>query len=120
MKNKAFTLIELLAVIILIGVLSLIATVTVNNTIKENKQKSCNMQIENIKTGAKNWASKNAFSLPSNENESITLTLKNLKDLGFVSKDIKNPKTNELFDDNIIITITKKENDYSYEIGVEC
>lgn len=120
MKNKGFTLVELLAVIILIGVLSLIVTVTVNNTIKENKQKSCNIQIENIKTGAKNWASKNVFRLPSEEGGNITLTLKDLKDSGFVVKDIKNPKTGELFDDNITIKITRKDNDYSYEIGVEC
>jgi prepilin-type N-terminal cleavage/methylation domain-containing protein len=118
--NKAFTLIELLAVIILLGVLSLIVTVTVNGTIKENKQNACEIQIENIKSGAESWASKNVFSLPSEEGSSIVKTLKELKDEGFVDKDIKNPKTNQLFSDDIKITITRIDNNYEYEIEVEC
>ena len=43
-----------------------------------------------------------------------------LKDAGFIDKDIKNPKTNELFDDSIQIKITKVDNSYTYEVGVEC
>ena len=118
--NKGFTLIELIAVIILLGALSLIATVTVNNTLKENRQKSCEMQLENIKSGAKNWASKNALILPSEDGKYITKTLRELKDEGFVDKNIKNPKTDELFSDDIKIIITRVDNNYKYELGVEC
>ena len=55
-----------MAVIILLGVLSLIAIVTINNTLKENKEEACQMQIKNIKAGAENWASKNVFELSKN------------------------------------------------------
>ena len=120
MNKKGFTLIELMAVIILLGVLALIATVTINNTLKENKQEACEMQLKNIKGGAENWASKNVFELPSENGGTAVLTLKELKDAGFIAKDIKNPKTNELFDDSIEIKITRVDNNYTYEVGVEC
>ncbi|MBO5095602.1 MAG: type II secretion system protein [Bacilli bacterium] len=120
MNKKGFTLIELMAVIILLGVLSLIATVTINNTLKENKESACEIQVGNIKAGAENWASKNVFDLPNENGGTVILTLKELKDAGFIDKDIKNPKTNELFDDSIQIKITKVDNSYTYEVGVEC
>lgn len=118
--NKGFTLIELMAVIILLGVLSLIATVTVNNTLSKNKTEACEMQKENVISSAKIWANKNAFSLPSEDGKSITITLKQLKDDGFVDSDIKNPKNDELLSDDMEIIITRVDNNYKYELEMEC
>lgn len=118
--NKGFTLIELLAVIILLGVLSLIATVTVNTTLNKNKTDACEMQKENVISSAKIWSNKNVFSLPSEDGKSITITLKQLKDDGFVDDNIKNPKTDELLSDDMKIKITKVDNNYKYELEMEC
>ena len=38
MNKKGFTLVELIAVMVLLGVLGLIATVTINNELKENRE----------------------------------------------------------------------------------
>ena len=120
MSKKGFTLIELLAVITLLGVLSLIATVTINNTLKESRKDACETQLKNIASGAKNWASKNVFELPSEDGSSITVSLGELKLGGFVDKDITNPITEQLFSDDIKITITRVDNNYEYEVGAEC
>jgi len=119
MNKKGFTLIELMGVIILLGILSLIATVSISNTLKEKKHESCEMQLKNIISGAELWVSKNPFDAPKGDEE-VVLSLKDLKDGGLVDKDITNPITSELFSDDIKITITRVDNSYKYEIDEEC
>ena len=117
MKNsKGFTLAELLGVIIILAVIALIATVSITSSMKKTKDELYNLQIENIINGAKTWASGNVFKLPENDGETIYLTLAELKQAGFVEKDITNPLTNELFSDQLQVKITKVDNNYNYEI----
>lgn len=116
MKNKGFTLAELLGVIIILAVIGLITTITITNSMKNSKEKLYNIQIDNIIVGAKTWASSNVFRLPENDGEYITITLGELKQSGFVEDDITNPISNEPFDNSMQIKITKIGNNYKYEI----
>lgn len=118
--RKGFTLIELLAVIILLGILSLIVVTTVNGTLKDNKEKTCLIQKQNIIDGAKNWANKNVFSLPKNEGEKYRITINELQVQGFLDKNIKNPKTDEILSPDMEIIITRIDNNYNYELEMEC
>ncbi len=113
--KKGFTLVELLGVIILLGILSLIATVTVSHTIRENRQDGCKMQLDNIITAAKTYGGKNVFNLPKVDGEKLIITLEELQSLGFADKEIKNPVTDELFPKEMEIIITRVDNNYSYE-----
>ena len=115
MNKKAFTLVELIAVLLLLGVLGLIATVTISNELKENKETLYNVQLENIKRSDQNWASNNVFNLPDKDGEFVTITLGQLKQEG-LSEDVINPKTNEPFKDSLQIKITMNDNSYIYEI----
>lgn len=115
-NKKAFTLVELMGIIIILAVISSIALITITNTLKENKEQLYQIQINNIIVGAKTWASSHVFELPVNDGEAITLTLQQLKQAGLVDEDITNPKTNELFDDNMQVKITKVDNNYKYEV----
>lgn len=115
MNKKGFTLVELLAVIILLGVMALIATITISNEIRENKQALYDIQISNIKEAARTWASMNAFRLPSTNGESFTITLSDIKEAG-LGKEYVNPKTKEEFPNDLQIKITLVENNYVYEI----
>ena len=120
MKNKltkaGFTLAELLGIIIILAVIALISITSITNIMKENKEDLYNIQIDNIIVGAKTWASSHVFELPENDGESITLTLEQLKQAGFVEDDIINPKTNELFSNDLQVKITKVDNNYKYEV----
>ena len=111
-KCKGFTLAELLGVIIVLGVIALITFPIVNNTIKNNKEKLYNSQLEEIKLAAEKWAYSNLNMLPVNENESITVTLLELKKAGYVAIDSRNPKTGELLPNDMVVTITLKNNNY--------
>lgn len=111
--KRGFTLVELLAVLVILSLLSLITVPVVDKLIKDNKEKMYDIQIKNIEDGAKDWAAANPFSMPE-DGESITKTIKELEDGGFIEVDIKNPKTNEVFCDTSYVKITNKNNVYSY------
>ena len=113
--KKGFTLTELLAVITLLGLLSLIVVPVVDKLIKDSEEELYQTQIKNIESGAKNWASKNIFSLPENVGESINKTICDLEKEGFIEIDIKNPKTDELFYKDSYVRITKTDYGYEYE-----
>ena len=118
-KNKnspGFTLAELIGIIVILAVIALISITSVTNIMKENTEKLYQIQLDNIITSAKTWASSHVFELPENDGEYIELTLLQLKQAGFVDEDITNPKTEELFSDNLKVRITKVDNNYKYEI----
>ena len=114
-KHKGFTLIEIIAVITLLGIIAAIVTPVIYNSIEENKQELYDIQLNNIIAGAKNWAADNVFLMPE-EGESIVLTLGMLKQGGYVDEDITNPLTDQLFSDQLQVKITKVDNNYNYEI----
>ena len=117
-SKKGFTLVELLGAIVILAILSLIAIPAVTNVIKSNKQKLYDIQIKNVETAAKAWASDNLNLLPD-EGEYITISLSELQKGGYVDKKIKNPKTGEALED-FSITICNIDNQYTYKKDGEC
>lgn len=117
-SKKAFTLVELLAVITIIGVLALIALPTIEKITKENQQKVYQQQLDNIVLSLKSWASDNKEFLPENENENLTVTLGNLKSEGYIEYDVKNTLTNKCFDNSMALIITKVKKNYDYSIDL--
>lgn len=118
MKNKGFTLIELLTVLV---VLSLIVTITiplVMDRVESSRKKAYDIQINEIKVAADAWASKleNINSLPDNQGGSILLNLADLKIAGLLDIDIINPLTNKSFPNDMLISITKNNNQYVSEV----
>lgn len=116
MKNKGFTLVEILAVITIIGLLSLIVIPSIDAIIKSSKEDTYDVQINLILAGLENWAADNVFELPSVEDTTKTITLGQLKTSGFIDVDVRNPKTDECFSNDIVLKITKKNNKYKYEV----
>lgn len=114
--KRGFTLIELIAVVAILAVLGIIATTTISNTIRDNGEKNYNIQIENIKKSAYDWAHQHVFELPDKEGEFIIITLGQLQNDGFAKDIIRNPKNGQPFDASMKIKITVKNNDYECEI----
>lgn len=121
MNNKAFTLAEMLAVIIILGVIALVTIPTVSTTLKNSKEQTCLIQYENILSAAKVWGSENILQLPA-EGESIEITLEYLQELGYIDDNIENPVTKQIIGLNTTIKISKEigSKKYNYEfIGVD-
>ncbi len=116
MKRKnGFTLAELLGVITILGLLALLIIPAIDKTVKESNETLYQAQLQTIIEGAKNWSSDHIGELPV-DGGSITVTLFDLVSGGYVSKDMKNPITDDYFPDNLTIRITENSSKYKYEI----
>ena len=100
MNNKGFTLVELLAVIIILALLALITGTAVTKMVKDSKQDLHDIQDELIISAAKTWTSEDMRMLPS-EGECYFITLKALKQAGYIDSNIIDPKTKLQYGDEI-------------------
>lgn len=116
MKKNAFTIIELLAVLVVIAIVLAIVVPTVIDTVKNSKERAYQTTIESVKTAAQthiNFSSssyKAQFASPGY----VTISLTTLIDEGYLKPDIKNPKTGEALTGSVKVT-RESENKYIYE-----
>lgn len=111
MKN-GFTLIELLVVIVIVGILSTIAYVTIDKSIKNSRNNLYNVQLNQIYDGTESWVFDNITKL---ENKQVyCVKLGTLEDEGYVEKGIINPKTDKKFNTDLYIKITQNISGYDY------
>ena len=113
MNKKAFTLVELLGVIVILGIIGMITTPIIQNIIETNNTKACNEQIESFEKAAKNYIASNPFT---NLNEGTTnITIGKLQDEGYIEdSELKNPKGGN-FSKNSIVIITYNGTKITYE-----
>ncbi len=100
-KNKAFTLVELLAVIVILGLIALITVPTVLNNIKSTNEDLYKTQIKLIKAGATSYVADVVAHPNTNPTISnmivngtagdITITLNDLQLAGAVEINVLNP-----------------------------
>jgi len=100
--------------LIIIGIILLIATIYTLIKIFKEKNNYEN-QIEKIEISLKEWGKQYSNYLPKKE-ETITITLGNLKQSGYIKSNLKNPNTKEKFSNYLLMTITKKNKEYIYDV----
>ena len=103
MKKNGFTLIELMAVITILVVLSLVIVPIIDRNVKKSKDDMYKIQIENIRMAGEGYFSDHISSRPiSGGYCSISIDI--LTSEGYVSGDVVNPKTGEAFN-NLYVQI---------------
>lgn len=118
MKRKGFTLVELLAVIVILGIIGVIVFPTITKTMRNSKQKAYEEQINEIVRNAKIWGGKHTEELPEIGSEkSVCISLEVLQNEGLLAfGDIKDPRDEEKnIDGSIQITYSKEYHQYIYE-----
>ena len=110
--KKGFTLVEILAVITIIGVLALLTVPAIDSIIRENKKETLEVQKNQIIDSLKEYAASNALWL----DDTTIITLGDLKKSGFIDKDVRNPETNECFKNSTKLKIRRQDNSFIYEI----
>ena len=106
MKEKGFTLVELLAVLIILAIIFVISVPLMTEILDQSKNTLYKKQIDTILDGTYDYSLKYINYLPENNNVSY-VTLGELKYEGIVDYDLTNPETNERFKDELVISINK-------------
>lgn len=122
MNKKGFTLVELLAIIVVIAIVAVLVSPSVIRLFNKSKEKSYDILINNIKTAGENYyqecengdltnSSKYGSLACSISNNNINVTLKSLVELGILkasgnNKIVINPKNNKDIS-SCTITVTK-------------
>ncbi len=113
--KKGFTLVEVLAVITILGVLAVIVVPAVDRGIKNAKDDAYNKQKVSLLNSLEAWTKDNYDRFYSNDE--IVITLAELKQANIVDSDIRNPKTESCLSNAMRFVIKKTKNTYSYKIS---
>ena len=113
MKNKGFTLVELLAVVAILMLLVSVITPKVMSQLNTSKEVTQKEQINTLINIAKIYTNQNTEKLPENNSISV-VTIQELKESGLINKNqILDPKTKEELTGCILIK--DENNKYKYE-----
>lgn len=114
MNNKGFTLIELIATILLLGVLAIIAFVSITGILSQSKVNDCENLVNNIKSAAKDYVSDNRYSnVFNNVYDNVLIDAGSLVNGKYLSSPIINPFTKEEIKLEDVKIKIKLNNDYT-------
>lgn len=114
--KKGFTLVELLAVIIILGAIFAITFSLVTDNIRKTEEKAFNFQKEQIIAAAKDMVIKEYVVIP--DKQSITLYVGELKRKGLLPIKMINAKTKLTISNESNVVISRENNSYSYDVNI--
>lgn len=118
--KKGFTLVELIATLIVLSIVALIVVPNIYDSIVEYREQLYETQLTAIETSTKNWVADHIDdeNFPKNNDETIFVSLKTLEENGYIDDDLKNPKNSTTFNDIVFTVVTCKvidKDDYNAE-----
>ena len=115
MNNKAFTLVELIALIVILLAIFLFAFPNFTNMLKRDSDKQYTKMIDDLCTAGKTYMYANMDNFPelSTSDSIIEIKISELITYGNVDKDLTNPKTKISVENDILEY--KVNSDFSLE-----
>ncbi|MBE6152512.1 MAG: hypothetical protein E7165_04300 [Firmicutes bacterium] len=117
MNKEGFTLVELLAIIIILAVILVLIVPSITGVLKDTRETAYNKQITVIENAAKKWGTQNGDKLPDiGSKQIITIDFGTLKNEKFLTSDqIINPKTEKNLTGCVKIYYNNEYNQYEYK-----
>lgn len=116
MKNKGFTLIELMGVIIIIALVTLIATPNIVNQINTTSNEVSKTQLAIIEAAADNYLSNHTSQYPATAGRVYCLTLQELIEDNMLIDPIVDVQTQEIISNDRVLQATVKNTTYEYKL----
>ena len=120
-KEKGFTMIELLATITILGILSIVAIGSVSYFIKNSKQNYYQSQRNNLISAAKSYYQANRSKLPKDIGTNDEVTYGDLKNSKYIGKLVASDRKTECNSNDTKVVVTKVDkNKYKYKSYLHC
>ena len=117
--KRGFTMVELLAVIVILGILTTISIVGIQRIMGTAKQKYYESQEQSMVAAARNFSEKNKQYLPKINGHVSNVSLKKLVDSKYIEKVVDYSKKNCSEDDSFV-QIFYYDNEYQYLPYLKC
>ena len=118
--KRGFTFVELLAVLILLGVVSLIAIPSIGKILNRSREKARESTKNELIKAAKNYYADNIRELPDDGSHKC-LSVSEIEESGYISNDdIVDPTTEEKLTGYVKIYFDNTYNQYTYEYVLSC
>ena len=119
-EQKGFTLVELLAVIVILAIVLIIAVPGVLSIINKTKNSAYDRQVDMIKNAAKNYVTANTITWSGENPKSTVVTLDMLQTSGYLDKKIVDPRDKkEILCANVLVKKDNK-NKITYDVDMTC
>ena len=114
MNKKGFTLVELLAVVAILGLLAAIISPIVKNLLDDSKESLSKQQKEMVITATKKYMVEHSELLPE-YNSTLSIYISDLISDGVIENNkVINPKTKKELDGCVVISYSNEFNQYEY------
>ena len=118
--KRGFTLVELLAVLILLGVVSLIAIPSIGKILNRSREKARESTKNELIKAAKEYYADNIRELPDDGSHKC-LSVSEIEESGYISNDdIVDPTTEKKLTGYVKIYFDNTYNQYTYEYVESC
>ena len=119
-ESKGFTLIEILAAVTILGILSVTAVVSVNKIIQNAKAEHYNAAENELKISGQNYVQQNRSMLPKTVGQKTKIPLKTLVENNYIQQ-VKDYNDNNCDLNKSYVQVFKySQSDYSYIAYLKC
>ena len=117
--NKGFTLVELLAVVVILGIIMMISIPAVSKWIDKSKEENIEGQKNTLIMAAQSFSQGNYEVLPKKIGQTTVVTAEELKNENFLKEELRNANDKSCMNSYVEIYKSKKDK-YQYTAYVIC
>lgn len=119
-SNKGFTFVELLAVIVIIGILLGVSVFAVTRYINSAKKEQVSSQEKTLVIAAQNYLQENRGLLPKSIGETTTISVGVLKNNNYITETLKNTKKESCMENSYVEVSKDSSTKYTYKAHLYC
>ncbi len=118
--KKGFTLVELIAVVILIAAISVLGITLINKNVNRKKAEISDAMMKIINSSAEVYMSYNPSNYKKTNGNIYCIKLSTLVELEILQSPIQDPVTKNNIDENKYVKVEVNNSQYKYNIEDEC